>query len=128
MPVRTKSLHKLDSSFTNADESKRRKASRSRETTQDSTPTCWPAGEIFADGTVLELIRVESEELQLLVWNDTVSCVEPQVKLHGVTYRPIALPVDLGNAILLPTACAEPSISGKALIDAMSKTLTSLIS
>jgi hypothetical protein len=77
-------------------------------------------GEFFADGSVLELVRVppEPEELKLLHWHGSVLEVAAQVEHAGRKYAPAAIEPSVMKALHLPTRVA-PAESARELFDAV---------
>ena len=76
-------------------------------------------GELFADGSVLELVRAqtEPEEVKLLHWHDKVLDVAAHIDHAGRKYVPAAIEPNLKTALRLPTRVAPPETSEKLFTD-----------
>jgi hypothetical protein len=76
-------------------------------------------GEFFADGSVLELLRVqtEPEEVKLLHWHEKVLGVAAHVARAGVKYAPAAIDPNLKKNLRLPTRVAPPETTEKLFTD-----------
>ena len=76
-------------------------------------------GELFADGSVLELVRAqtEPEEVKLLHWHDKVLDVAAHIDHAGRKYVPAAIEPNLKKALRLPTRVAPPETSEKLFTD-----------
>ncbi len=72
-------------------------------------------GEFFADQSVLELVRAqtEPEEVKLLHWNGKVLEVAAQVARGGVKYAPAPIEQNLKKVLRLPTRVAPPETTEK---------------
>jgi hypothetical protein len=68
------------------------------------------SGEFFADGSVLELLRAqtEPEEVKLLHWHEKVLGMAAHVDHAGGKYAPPAIDPNLKKALRLPTRVAPP--------------------
>jgi hypothetical protein len=77
-------------------------------------------GELFADGSVLELFRAQSEpqEVKLLHWNGRVLGVAAHVDHAGVKYAPAAIDPNLRKALRLPTHVPPPETTESLFIAA----------
>ena len=77
------------------------------------------SGEFFADGSVLELVRAqtEPEEVKLLHWNGKVLDVAARVTRAGVKYAPTAIDPNLKKVLRLPTRVAPPETGEKLFTD-----------
>ncbi len=78
------------------------------------------AGEVFSDGTVLELISSESEEhgTELLRWDGKSAIVGHELEVHRKRYRPSKVFSSLRPAIRLPGRVA-PYGSTRDLLDSI---------
>jgi hypothetical protein len=67
------------------------------------------SGEIFPDGTIIELVRgaVGSDKPELLLWSGTAATVAPQVKYRDRVYEAPELSLSLYRAMLLPSRCSD---------------------
>ena len=77
-------------------------------------------GEFFADGSVLELVRVasEPEKIELLHWDGSVLQVAAQVEHAGRKYAPTAIAPDVKRASRFPTRVA-PAETARELFEAV---------
>lgn len=77
-------------------------------------------GEFFADGSLLELVRAqtEPEEVQLLHWHDKVLDVAAHIDHACGKYAPAAIEPNLKKALRLPTRVAPPETGEKLFTDA----------
>jgi hypothetical protein len=68
------------------------------------------AGEVFDDGTVIELIEdlSQSTGLALLKWDGRRIVISPQVVHSGKTYLPLQLEPTVRRALRLPSSCSGP--------------------
>ena len=76
------------------------------------------AGEIFADGTMIELVSSSSglNKPDLLLWNGRKATVGPRVKHGGRIYEAVELAPSLCRATRLPSRCSDYG-SSRALFD-----------
>jgi hypothetical protein len=83
------------------------------------------AGEVFSDGTTLELIRPDSgaEATSLLRWDGEKAAVSQQFKVNGKIYRPLRLNFTSPKAVRLPGHIA-PYRSTRDLFNDICKVLT----
>src|SRR5579863_1942876 len=67
------------------------------------------AGEIFADGVMIELVSGSSElrKPNLLLWNGRTATVEPRVQHRGRSYEAPELALSLYRATRLPPRCTN---------------------
>jgi hypothetical protein len=77
------------------------------------------SGEFFADGSVLELVRAqtEPEEVKLLHWHEKVLGVAAHVDHAGGKYAPAAIDPNLQKTLRLPTRVAPPETTEKLFTD-----------
>ena len=77
------------------------------------------AGEIFADGAMLELVSGASgrNKPDVLLWNGRKATLGPRVKHGGYVYEATALPAGLYRATRLPSHCGD-YVSARGLFDA----------
>ncbi len=82
------------------------------------------AGEIFADGAILEPIlnRANSGRLTLAFWNRSRATIAPRIERGGVIYEPVPLEPSVLRALYLPTHVA-PAESTQQLSDDLSRTI-----
>jgi hypothetical protein len=65
------------------------------------------AGEVFGDGTVIEVVREPAtSELALLAWNGKETTIAGRIVHGGEQYVPPVIPVDIRRALRLPTRSA----------------------
>jgi hypothetical protein len=85
-------------------------------------------GELFPDGTVLELFRAPSElgQVNLLRWNGSVLEVAAHVEHAGRRYSPVAIDPYVKTALRLPTRVAPPETT-RALFAALYDILASYL-
>lgn len=61
------------------------------------------SGEIFPDGSIIELVAAASEErLDLLLWEEGSKTIAPQVEYRGCVYQAVDLPETTRRAIRFP--------------------------
>ena len=67
------------------------------------------AGEIFGDGTLIELVSGSSvpNKPDLLLWNGTKATIAPRVQYAGRNYEATELIASVGNATRLPSGCSD---------------------
>jgi hypothetical protein len=66
------------------------------------------AGEIFPDGTVIDLVAAESGDMPaLLLWNGQKAVIASQVEHAGKNFRPVSLHASILRATRLPTGAVE---------------------
>ena len=67
------------------------------------------AGEIFADGTLIELVQSSSvpNKPNLLLWNGTEATIAPRVQYAGRNYEAPELDASVGSATRLPSGCCD---------------------
>lgn len=86
---RTSTRHR----FSSLEVSNGRKAASSIET----------AGEVFSDGSMIELVRSDSDLIQLLFWDGSKSTISSEIRKNGKVFiPPIRLDQELSRAIRLP--------------------------
>jgi hypothetical protein len=88
---------------------------------EDKPPSC-TTGELFPDGTLIELVAGSSHpnKPDLLLWNGKKAEIGPIVSYGGTTYEaPVLNPV-LYRALNLPANCRD-YVSARALFDQISK-------
>jgi len=87
---------------------RKKELSRESEATNKKTATIGTAGEVFTDGTVIELIRDRdsTEQLKLLVWNGADVRVGNRVEYNDHVYVPPALDPTIVRALRLPSQSA----------------------
>lgn len=69
------------------------------------TPVVPTAGEVFSNGSILELVRIPTGELNLLLWDGKSANMAPQFVLHDHTFVPLG--VHLLRSMRLPSNIAE---------------------
>lgn len=84
---------------------------------EPSTHIISTTGELFADGTAIDVIRSESGELALLHWDGKSSRITPQVESATGLYRPAALDPTISRVIRLPRLVAGGGNSKELLED-----------
>jgi hypothetical protein len=91
-----------------------------RPTSSSNTGVIQTSGEFFADGSVLELLRAqtEPEKVKLLHWNGNVLDVAAHVEHAGVKYAPAAIDPNLRKALRLPTHVPPPETTESLFIAA----------
>ncbi len=77
------------------------------------------SGEFFADGSVLELVRAQTEprEVKLLHWHEKVLEVAAHIDHAGKKYAPAPIDPDLRRVLRLPTRVAPPETGEKLFTD-----------
>jgi len=67
------------------------------------------AGEMFADGTLIELVQRASvpNKPNLLLWNGTEATIAPRVQYAGRSYEATELIASVGSATRLPSGCCD---------------------
>jgi hypothetical protein len=86
-------------------ENRKKNADRS----QEASPSIITAGEVFADGAMIEMIEssAESRTPELLLWTGEVENIGAAVEHNGRIYKAPALEGDLHRAMRLPRGCCE---------------------
>jgi len=87
--------------------------------TSDSTKTATVAanpvfktfGEVFADGSLIEVVRSAAGDLNLLFWDGQSLLIAPQVEHGGRIYQVQELSASMMQATRLPRGCegTEPT-------------------
>ncbi len=74
------------------------------------------AGEIFADGSAIELVSArDGQGLELLHWESERAIIAPQIDVNGRSYRPLELTESLQSAIRFPSSWASYGSSAELL-------------
>jgi len=64
------------------------------------------AGEVFADGSIIELIRgVHGGNPQLILWDGSKESIGLRVEHHGQLYEPAPINASVLQGLILPTHC-----------------------
>jgi hypothetical protein len=86
-----------------------------RETSESGDRTIATSGEMFTDGSLIELVTsADNGKPALLFWNGKRVCIAQQIDHLRQVYRPLELEVSIRQAMRFPSA-ARPYASIKAL-------------
>jgi len=73
----------------------------------DDKPVLHTAGEVFPDGSILELIRIPNGDPSFLIWSGKSAATAAQFVRHGETFIPPRLDATIRRALRLPSNTAE---------------------
>jgi len=91
-----------------------------KKTELEKTKVIPTAGQVFADGVALELLRDSSapEELRLLSWRGNILDEGPQISIGAHRYEPVRVNRSIATALRFPERVAPPESTRELFTDA----------
>jgi hypothetical protein len=82
-------------------------ADRKKSERHADKPAVRTAGKMFSNGSILELVRIPSGELNFLIWNGKSSKTAPQFVQDNETFVPLRVDPTILRSLALPSNIAE---------------------
>jgi hypothetical protein len=73
----------------------------------EEKPVVRTPGEVFSDGSILELVRIPGGDVQFLIWDGKSTRTAPHIERNGETFIPPSMAPAIFRSLQLPTNAAE---------------------